>query len=505
MMVGLGAMLMFYGPTDNWSWDPSYYYAQLRSPIIDHDLDFRDETVTNGVVTKVTVTGLQGSPWPLGPSILWSPFFLAAHFLVQLISPIKANGFTFPYIAFVSFGSSLYGIAGLFLLYRLCRDFGNRFISTITVLLCLGATPLFYYIFRQPIMAHSTGFLIATLTLLFYIRLVERQMYRNQSGFIFGVLLGLGFLMRWTGILFAIFPIFHFTGEIVKAIRVKNFQEVRFLLKQILVMSLSFILTISPQLALWYRLYGTFLTVPQGSSSFVGNFFPINIWKIFLDTNRGIVFWSPIVVIGMLGMALIPNRNLKISTATCMLSQIILIGYRVDWFSGGGFGARYFIELLPVLAVGFVFLGREISEKSRGKVFLTIFTLSLIFHQAVLMHTVEHAVDGWLNLTDYLKGNPLGLSWQVKSFLRLIKEPVLWFAPRPFVAQERQTILVNFLGQAQDLRTYRITGIATGLMPVAILLSRGFQEYLTRVNYSLLLSGVVLYMMAWAFFLMLVN
>ncbi len=34
------AMVIFYGPTQSWAWDPSYYYAQLRSPIIDKELDF---------------------------------------------------------------------------------------------------------------------------------------------------------------------------------------------------------------------------------------------------------------------------------------------------------------------------------------------------------------------------------------------------------------------------------------------------------------------------------
>jgi hypothetical protein len=94
-------VVWFFGPTDNWSWDPSFYYAQLRSPIIEHDLDFRNETVTGGIVTRYTEKGLQGSAWPIGPGILWSPFFLVAHGLVAVMAPAYATGFSFPYIALV--------------------------------------------------------------------------------------------------------------------------------------------------------------------------------------------------------------------------------------------------------------------------------------------------------------------------------------------------------------------------------------------------------------------
>jgi hypothetical protein len=118
------AMIVFYGPTNNWSWDPSFYYAQLRSPIIDNDLDYRGETKTSGIVMPYTATGLQGSPWPIGPSIFWSPFFMLAHLIVRIIDPMKATGLSSPYIAMVSFGSALYGIAGIFILYRICRYYG---------------------------------------------------------------------------------------------------------------------------------------------------------------------------------------------------------------------------------------------------------------------------------------------------------------------------------------------------------------------------------------------
>ena len=88
-------MFVFFGPSDNDSWDPSYYYAQLRSPIIDHDLDLRGETNTRGTKITPTLTGLQGSSFPLGPGLLWSPLFVTAHLLTRIFMPAQADGYSF--------------------------------------------------------------------------------------------------------------------------------------------------------------------------------------------------------------------------------------------------------------------------------------------------------------------------------------------------------------------------------------------------------------------------
>lgn len=495
---------MFYGPTDNWSWDPSYYYAQLRSPIIENDLDFRNETVTNGYVTKVTVTGLQGSAWPVGPSILWSPFFLLAHCFVSLLAPAKATGFSSPYIALVSFGSALYGIIGLFLLYRICRRFGDQYIAAIAVALALGATPLFFYIFRQPIMAHTTSLLVSATLVLFYVHLTENQCLNNQSGLCFGVLLGLSFLTRWAGILYVVLPMTYFGTQLIGITRTKNSSALGSLVRQVLVMIVTFGLTISPQLSLWRRLYGSFLASPQRSDSFVATALPSNLLKIFLDTNRGLMIWSLFSFIGLLGMMRIPNPKVRISAMLYMGLQIVLIGYRVDWYGGGGYGPRYFIEALPLLTIGFVCLAQPVVKKPFGKLLVGLCAIALIAHQAVLVYAVEHASEGWLNWGDYLRGQPIGLDWQRQSALRLFAQPSLWLAPR-LVAQNRQTILVNYVTGVHDFRAYVISATAAGLASLIIIVASLMPKFINESQLPAILLGAMVYMVAWSFFFMVVG
>lgn len=493
-------VMIFYGPTDNWSWDPSFYYAQIRSPIIENDLNFRNETLTGVYVLKDTAMGLQASSWPVGPSILWSPFFLIAHVLVLLIAPAQATGFSFPYIALVSFGSMLYGAAGLFVLYKICRHYAGRYLSIVTVLLSFGATPLFFYMFRQPIMAHTTSLLVSATLFGFYIKLVETQLFKNTSGLIFGILLGLSVLTRWSGTIFAIFPAVYFVGQLIEIVKLKEFFRLKGLFQQILIMAISFFVVISPQMALWYRLHGKILVSPQRAANFVTTVLPINSLKLFFDTNRGVLFWSPFAFVGLFGVLRIPNPSIRVSTLLVIVLQVVLIGYRVDWFGGGGYGARYFIELLPFLAVGFVVLVRGLSNSTLGKIVLAICAIGLIGHQAMLVYSVEHGPDGWLSMADYFGGQPLGIDWQVRNSLALLRSPLEWFVPRPFVLQERQTILVNIMAGVRDIHAYLIPLGAVMLTPLALLLFSKIRKKVSVAHLLPILLGTAGYFFAWSIY-----
>lgn len=499
----LATMLIFFGPTDNWSWDPSFYYAQLRSPIIENDLDFRNETITGGIETKFTVTGLQHSPWPIGPSILWSPFFLLAHFFVLCINPQQADGFSAPYIALVSLGSAIFGVFGLLVIYRICRYFGSKYLSLLTSILCLCATPLFFYIFRQPIMAHTTALFATAIIVWVYLLLQHNQLSVCKSGLLFGVFLGLNFLTRWSGLLSGIFPLAFFAGYIQKAVKKRDPAAIKAVSQQGLILGCSFLITILPQMALWYRLHNRFLILPQESSVFVESVLPVNTLNVFLHTNRGLLFWAPFVVLGICGIAYVSDLKLKLASIAYILSTILLVGYRADWFSGGGFGARYFIEALPIVAIGFVSLWKGNLDHLPKKALLSACLIAFTAHQFTLLHAVEHAVEpGWVDWEKYWRGKPVGLRFQIESFARLLKSPGLWFLPRPYVAPERQAIVVSYLAGQRSIKVYLVPGIATVL---ALVLTAATAVSRRRIDESCLTSlslMIMIYMMLWSLYLL---
>ncbi len=503
----LVTMFLFFGPTDNWAWDPSFYYAQVRSPIIDDDLNFYNDTNTSGVETAPTATGLQPTTYPIGPAILWSPFFLAAHILVTRFFPAYADGLSAPYIAFVSIGTIFYALLGMLINYKMLRSLSDKFTSILTCAMCVAATPLFFFIFRQPITAHTTTLLLSALILWVFLMLDEGQLPIQVSGLLFGVFLGLLFINRWSGIFLGVFPMIYYLVQIKKRFDKNKLSTLIPILIQIAIFIAVFAITISPQIILWYRLHNRLLIIPQSPRSWITELRDQNIHNIFIHTNRGMLFWAPFMLVGLLGIFWIKNPRLRLGSILTIVLLLLLLGLREDWFGGGLYGTRYFLEVLPIIALGFVSLWSSIRLRMTLKnSALVVFSIITIGQQFVLMHAVEFGIEpGWINLPAYLEGKPVGLRFQWESLFRLIRNPREWFLPRPYVAQDHQTIFVNILDGTRKLSDYFIQLITITIVPFLMVVF-GFITKSMKRNYLPLIAILVLgLMVTWSVFLLLVG
>ncbi len=497
--IWIGVILLiialFFGPTDNWSWDPSFYYAQLRSPIIDRDVDFREEVQTGQITLQQTATGLIGSVWPIGPSLAWMPFFLTAHFGALLWPAIPADGLSYPYIALVSLGSVVYSFIGIAVCFQIVRRSTDSFVAGIASVLCLFATPLFFYSFRQPIMAHAISFCVVAILVFTYFQLRHSVHLHPYSGLLFGLLIGLCFLMRWNGLLMAIIPISYFLEQFWRVWKQRSWLQGAKLAIQIIIFQAALLLTISPQLVLWEKLYGTWLRIPQGQSTFVDSFLPVNIGKVLFSTNRGFLFWAPFTLIGISGLFWIRDQVVRWTLLLTVAVHLILVGYRRDWFGGGGFGCRYVIELLPLLVVGFAELMRRWPRWS-----ISLLAVASVAHQMALMFAVEHGVSGWVDLAVLGKGQPIGVIWQWQVFAHLALHPLDWFLPRPFVGMDRQTLITCVL---HGLSASPIIILAIIITPVLSALGLLCQCWLRQTQPVYWCFGMLAYLVGFAFFLFL--
>ncbi len=473
-----------------WSWDPSFYYAQLRSPIIDRDLDFRGETQTGQVELKLTETGLQGSLWPLGPSLAWIPFFLNAHLWAYLWPEIPKDGLSIPYITLVSLGTVVYSVIGCVICYKTSRMLTNSYYALMTSLLCLFATPLFFYTFRQPIMAHGISFFVVACLVWVYLQFRQLSYPHRNSGLLFGLLLGLCFLMRWNGLLLSILPASYFLEQICQARSCQSWQMTRKIVQQIVIAGLTFLLTISPQLALWERLYASWWRIPQGAEFFTNTLLPIHFIDVLFSTNRGLLFWSPFALISIIGLFWIPEQVVRWVFIVAVTSQLLLFGYRHDWYGGGGFGSRYIVDVLPLLVVGFAALVRRLWQLRSLVGFC--FTIVLVLHQLTLVFAVEHGVNGWVDLATLRQGQPIGISWQWDVFMHLVMHPLDWFLPRPYVGIDRQTLITSWLyGLSISPISSMALLIAIIFVILGLLLSKQMKRVPTVLSASVVVSSLV--------------
>ncbi len=230
-----------------------------------------------------------------------APFFVAAQLYTRLGHGIaRPTGFEPVSIAAVSAGSAFYGMLGVLVVFRICRCFTSSSRAVLSAGLVLLGTPLLYYTYRQPIMAHSTSFLASASLMLICLLVYHQRLDLRVSGLAIGVCIGLNFLMRWTGVLLALVPLTFWIVFSIDAFRRGERAALRRAGVQFVIAGMASAITVLPQLALWHQLHGRWLVFPPQDFSTAR--LAANISNVFISTNRGLVFWSPVMLLGMIGL-----------------------------------------------------------------------------------------------------------------------------------------------------------------------------------------------------------
>lgn len=491
MAATLVAALLFFGPTDNWIWDPSFYYGQLRSPVIDGNFDLSNEIIPIEQARGLA-SGAVPNPWPVGPAIAWSPFFLAAHGFVRLFGGFAADGFSPPYIAAVSAGSALYGLWGLLVLYRLCREFAPRGLSLLVTGLALGASPLFFYTFRQPIMAHSASFLAAAALVLVCVLAAQGRWQIARLGFLLGLLVGLNASLRFASILMALIPLTLYTPPLVSAAREQTWGRVARLAGQLLWFGLGVQVMLLPQVAQWWQVQHALLVYPAPN---FGDTSPLlNTWNLFFYSNRGLLFWGPFILLGLIGLVRVQPIRLKVGLLLYIVAYLWLLVWREDLNRSGGFGVRYFIEALPVVAIGFVALLSEVWRHRMGRWVVTALALGLLLHHFSLMNVYEQSRFPY---EAYRDGLPIGTGFQLENARYLARNPGNLLAARPYVGAARQTVWTTFAAGGADAARVGIPLAGVILLTLGVGVGSVLVRFASPRGVALSLS---VYAVAWALF-----
>lgn len=435
----------------------------------------------------------------MGVSIAWSPFFLAAHSVTLATSGSQAaNGLTPVYIAAVAAGSAVYGLLGVLITYQICRLFARRDLAALSACLVLLATPLFFYVYRQPLMGHTSGMLVVALLLYSVIQIQQDRIPFHYSGLLLGTLVGLSTATRWIGAATGVFPALLFLMYLIPALRQRNWQHVYAVIWQILIALLAASMMLLRQLAVWHRLYDQWLRVPVPGQLFTTRttWLPPYIPHLFVHTNRGLFYWVPFLVLGMIGLFRVQPIKLRVILLGYLAAYCYVLGSFVTWHGGGGYGPRYFIESLPILAVGFVVLVRDVWNMRWGRLVITGLGSVLIAHQLLLVTIVEQS---WLPLQAYFAGEPMGLRYQWDGLSRLVARPGDVLLPRPGIAAPHQAAIANLVTGPHPWTVYQIPLIACVVIGCSMVAYR----YLARLRFLPLLTVLVIgYMVSWFWFLL---
>lgn len=327
--------------------DGIYYFSWVKSTVVDHDTDFRNEYAYFGAGQPVTPTGLTGNKYSIGPAILWYPWFLWTHLIVQ------KSGYELPYQLIIGLSGVLYMLTALVLLYRLLCDVFGKTISLAAIACMAFATNLLFYGSIDTVNSHAVSFFASVLFLTFLFQ-------KKRRWFRIGFTLGLAALIRPQDVILGLL--------VIPYIKPKDY--LRFII--------GVLYTFSPQLAVWQLRYGTFLVSPYISTIEGFNPFTPHILGVLFSPGSGLFLWTPVVLLGVIGLGIrkagLPLRLMGI----IFLAQLYIISSWSVWWQGASYSGRMFIGTLPLIAFGLAgFFETVIRQKLRSAVLLYAITIPL--------------------------------------------------------------------------------------------------------------------------------
>jgi hypothetical protein len=338
------------------------YFMWLQSVARDYDLDLGNQVTQFGALNSYQVffnekTGQYASVFPYGSAFLYLPTYWLASaanrlplFHVNDAYFLQHQGATFPYSFFLMLGTNLFTLLAAVLAYFSALKLSSSGASLLSAVALFLSTPLLYYATIEPYMSHACGTMLLTLV----IYLLVRYRQSSPAWFFMGLSLGVAFLVRWQLALCAV-PI----GLL--ALATPDWRKLLLLVAGFVVLGWHLPFT-------WWRMYGTPWVVPaaiQGQQEFLSG--PIYVREVLLSPQRGLILWSPLVLLALVGLGLLFRKHpgLSLTLGLMIVLQVLMNASLYDWGGGWAYGMRRMTELYPVWVIGLATLLHAAQSASR--------------------------------------------------------------------------------------------------------------------------------------------
>ncbi len=345
--------------------DGNEYYAYIRSLVIDGDLHFENEyrrgdplfqgaafdksgkpiraTYEDGTLGMLD-NGYMKNRASVGASILWTPFFLAAHLLVQLLNgfgaEIVADGYSLPYRWLCAFGTAMYGFLALFLAYRICARLTNPRVALMTTIGLWFASPIPVYLYFLPFSIPVLSMFSTTLFVWYWLRTQDTRTPLQWA--FWGLIGGLMLDVYYFGSFFILIAM----GEMIRAIR----RDRQAIVHSLLFLGATLVAMIP---TFWIK---AILTGSPFKSGYGEKFYWLapKLWQLGFSTEHGQFLWTPILLFAVIGLALLYRRNRLLAGALLAVYGVayyVIASYEF-WSGFSSFGSRFFVAFNVAFAIG---------------------------------------------------------------------------------------------------------------------------------------------------------
>jgi len=343
------------------------YYAYLPALLIDHDPGFsavvqRERKLLGyrkykpGYLEKSHK--LTFNKYFTGEAVLLLPFFLAGT-LFSWVFGMEIDGYSFFFQLFTGLGALFYLLLGLTFLMRILNHLRIRQgVASLTIVLILFGTNLFYYSLWQPTMSHVYSFFLINGFMWFTILAISGWNIKNAL--IAGLFFGLTILTRPTNIIILLLVPFLAGSREQLAIFLRSAWERK---QQTLLFFILATAILLIQAAVWHIQTGQFFLWSYRHEGF--RFLSPEIMNVLFSWRKGLFVYTPLILVSLGGLVFImsTNRLQFFSMALFLVTATWIIASWWNWYYGDGFGLRAFIDYYGIFAILLAMLLNAVSHK----------------------------------------------------------------------------------------------------------------------------------------------
>jgi hypothetical protein len=378
IVISMDAWRNWHKGQNTFSWDVANYYAYLPAYFGNNgSFEFNNPAFVDDYLPKFPGDGKHIPKTTYGLALLYSPWY-ALGYKVAINQNDPRDGFSEPFATVLHWGTIFYTLLGLILLRNFLIKFYSEKVTTITLSVIFLGTSLFYYGVSIPEAPHSNLFLLFSAFLLVTYHWYQKQ--RFSLSVLLGFLLGLISIIRPTDLMIVFVFVFWSTEE---KFSLKN--KLMFFLKHykhILIMMVAAILVWLPQMLFWKARTGQYLYFSYpGEQFFWGD---PQIFNVLFSYRKGLFVYTPLIAFAFIGFFFMRNqlKGIRVVLLVLILLNIYIVSCWWDWFFGGCFAARAFVQHFAYLSIPLASLMAFVFETSASKIWsgaLKLFTLLLVF------------------------------------------------------------------------------------------------------------------------------
>jgi Dolichyl-phosphate-mannose-protein mannosyltransferase len=358
------------------------YYAFGRAILIGGNLDFTKDWLDGNSSFRLghvgadgninqnqfTVTGHLDNHFTIGPAILWAPFLVTAHLVVEVShifgSHVSTDGFSSPYRIAMASGTALYGFLSVWFSFLLAKKYCGEKWAFLGALGIWFASSLPVYMYFNPSWAHAHSAFVVALFLWYWDRTrTERSV---AQWLILGAIAGLMMDVYYISAVLLIVPLMESLVGYWDRLKAGEIDRARQLFISNVIFVIAILVAFFPTLITKKIIYGSYWNFGYTERWFWKS--PALV-KVCFSAEHGLFSWTPILVLSVAGLFLLRryDRDLALFLTSGFLVYLYAIGCYENWAGISSFGNRFFISLTPLFVLGLASFFGWIASKWRER------------------------------------------------------------------------------------------------------------------------------------------